>query len=91
MISTLLKAYGKLSNKTFSAQAGVHSSFFDKIWTPDLYFVDAKNEKQHGLINKDAIMDIRPDGQIITSAKLTIKLHCSMYFRMFPFDGQVKS
>ena len=34
------------------------------------------------------MLDIYPDGSIMSSQRLTLNLGCKMNFRYFPFDGQ---
>ncbi|CAL1267172.1 unnamed protein product [Larinioides sclopetarius] len=61
-----------------------------KIWTPDLFF----NEREghfHNIQKANRFVRIYPTGKISYNSRLTMKMHCPMNFKYFPFDRQICS
>ncbi|XP_076323283.1 glycine receptor subunit alpha-2-like [Tachypleus tridentatus] len=60
----------------------------DKIWKPDLFFRNVKEARFHRVTVPNMLIKISPDGSILFSMRLTLKLFCHMSFRHYPLDTQ---
>ncbi|KAL3181956.1 hypothetical protein MRX96_035675 [Rhipicephalus microplus] len=60
----------------------------DKIWKPDLYFMNAKRARKHAVTMPNELVDITPDGDVYYTMRLTLELACPMRFRRYPLDIQ---
>ncbi|XP_077484893.1 glycine receptor subunit alpha-2-like [Amblyomma americanum] len=72
-------------NKTVSLNG---AEIADRIWKPDLYFVNAKRARTHSVTMPNVLVDITPDGDIYYTMRLTLELRCPMGFRRYPLDIQ---
>lgn len=61
----------------------------DKLWIPDLFFRNAKQGQLHTLTTPNYLIWLKPDGSLIFSQKLTVKLSCPMQLWNFPLDTQI--
>ncbi|CAN7984068.1 unnamed protein product, partial [Ixodes hexagonus] len=61
---------------------------FSRMWKPDLFFVNAKEVRTHSVTMPNELLQLSPDGDILFSIRLTMKLSCLMLFHNFPFDKQ---
>ncbi|XP_077984776.1 glycine receptor subunit alphaZ1-like [Glandiceps talaboti] len=59
-----------------------------KFWLPDLYFENEKNGALHSVLSENIALLLEPNGDIIYSTRLTLKLSCQMDFHEFPLDMQ---
>ncbi|KAM7313705.1 glycine receptor subunit alpha-3-like [Ixodes scapularis] len=59
-----------------------------RMWKPDLFFVNAKEVRTHSVTIPNELLQLSPDGDILISIRLTMKLSCLMLFHNFPFDKQ---
>ena len=82
-------AFRQYTNKTTDRPYCVDSKLLDKLWRPDIFFVDSKQQRRHNVIRDNLFLDVRPSGEMMVSERLTVKLSCFMNYRMFPFDSQV--
>jgi len=39
----------------------------DKIWQPDLFFVDEKDARRHQIIQRNSLLEISPEGDVFFS------------------------
>lgn len=62
--------------------------FKERIWIPDLFFRNGKEGKVHKITNDNLFIRIQPDGIILYSQKITMRLACQMDLRTFPMDTQ---
>lgn len=60
----------------------------DRIWTPDMFFMNAVKSYSSPTPECDEFLTLEPDGEIRWSRKFVLDLRCSMNFRKFPFDKQ---
>jgi len=67
----------------------VQTEYFSKLWTPDLLFGNEKEARRHKVLTENVFLTISPDGEIMVSQRLTLVLHCDMFFEYFPFDSQI--
>lgn len=59
-----------------------------KIWKPDLFFRNVKDAKFHHVTVPNKLVKIQPEGSVLFSMRLTLRLACFMSFRHFPLDTQ---
>ena len=52
----------------------VDPSIIDLLWIPDVFFVDEKDAKRHNIMRQNILLDIDPNGDIIYSDRLSLKL-----------------
>ena len=67
----------------------VDASYANQIWRPDLYFVDSREQRRHDVVTDNLFMEVKPDGEVMISERLTVKISCFMNFKWFPFDSQL--
>jgi hypothetical protein len=56
------------------------------IWTPDLFFTNALEGSVHKVLSNNQLMRLYPNGDVLFSSRITLKLRCDRSFSMFPFD-----
>jgi len=82
-------AWGLENNLTRKDEIySIDCSYIEQIWIPDLFFVDEKESRRHEIFRKNALLEIRPNGDIMFSERLTLKIGCKMHLGLFPFDSQ---
>ncbi|CAM1293108.1 GLRA3 (predicted) [Pycnogonum litorale] len=59
-----------------------------KIWKPDLYFHNVKAANFHEVTVPNILIRISPNGKILYSMRLTLKLSCHMSLVNYPLDTQ---
>jgi len=62
-----------------------------RLWKPDLFFSNEKEAKLHTLTTPNVLMRVYPNGTVLYSQRLSLKLACPMDFTHFPADNQVCS
>lgn len=60
----------------------------EKIWKPDLFFRNVKEANFHYVTVPNKLLRIHPNGDILFSMRLTLKLSCHMVFKHYPLDTQ---
>uniref|UniRef100_A0A061QLN6 Putative Cys-loop channel protein n=1 Tax=Cupiennius salei TaxID=6928 RepID=A0A061QLN6_CUPSA len=60
----------------------------DDIWKPDLFFRNLKTAKFHMVTVPNKLIKLSPDGTVLFSMRLTLRLSCHMTFRHYPLDTQ---
>ncbi|XP_074651080.1 glycine receptor subunit alpha-4-like [Tubulanus polymorphus] len=65
-----------------------HSLLRERLWQPDLFFLNSKNAYFHDVTKINRAVSIFPDGKVRSSIRVTVKLHCPMFLRDFPMDEQ---
>lgn len=60
----------------------------DKIWKPDTYFVNAKKPEIHEVLLSNRMMNISEHGHVQYMARISLKSHCRVELRKYPFDNQ---
>ncbi|CAL1290567.1 unnamed protein product [Larinioides sclopetarius] len=60
----------------------------DEIWTPDIFFRNLKSGNFHSMTVPNKLIKLSPDGRILFSMRLTLRLSCHMSFRLYPLDAQ---
>ncbi|KAK8772402.1 hypothetical protein V5799_024354 [Amblyomma americanum] len=78
-----LRRFGHTENLTVNGAA-----LLGRMWKPDLYFVNAKEVRTHSVTMPNQLLRLSPDGDVLVSIRLSLKLSCLMYFYYFPFDKQ---
>ncbi|XP_078695198.1 glycine receptor subunit alphaZ1-like [Branchiostoma floridae x Branchiostoma belcheri] len=66
----------------------LYEKVLDKIWVPDIYFVNEKGAPFESTSGHSTLLRIHPNGDVLYSAKKTILLACPMNFQLFPMDSQ---
>lgn len=59
-----------------------------RIWKPDLFFRNVKQANFHLVTVPNILIKMAPDGRILYSMRLTLRLSCHMSFRNYPLDTQ---
>ncbi|XP_064471095.1 glycine receptor subunit alphaZ1-like isoform X2 [Ornithodoros turicata] len=78
-----LRPFGVNSTVTINGE-----DIMGKIWKPDLFFRNVKEAKFHHVTVPNKLVKISPDGEVLFSMRLTLRLACFMSFRHFPLDTQ---
>nr|UOV21289.1 cysloop ligand-gated ion channel, glycine receptor, gly-5 [Ixodes ricinus] len=78
-----LSQHGVSSTVTINGE-----DIMSKIWKPDLFFRNVKDAKFHHVTVPNKLVKIGPDGEVLFSMRLTLRLACFMSFRHFPLDTQ---
>ena len=50
---------GKQPNPSLDKITNVDASYVDKIWRPDLFFVDSRKQKRHEVMADNVLLDIK--------------------------------
>ncbi|GAA36399.1 Glycine receptor subunit beta [Clonorchis sinensis] len=66
----------------------VSPTFKTKIWIPDLFFRNGKEGRLHKITCENLLIRIQPNGDVLYSQKITMRLACQMHLRTFPMDTQ---
>jgi len=61
------------------------------VWKPDLFFSNELEGHFHELLAPNSLVRVYPDGNILLSQRVSLKLSCPMNLRDFPFDSQTCS
>jgi anionic glutamate receptor len=56
------------------------------IWTPDLFFSNALEGSIHTIITNNQLVRIYPNGNVLFSSRLSLRLKCNFVSPAFPFD-----
>lgn len=59
-----------------------------KLWTPDTFFVNELESHHHRITTPNVLVRIYPDGSVLQSIRISLKLSCPMDFHRYPFDEQ---
>uniref|UniRef100_A0AC35U857 Neur_chan_LBD domain-containing protein n=1 Tax=Rhabditophanes sp. KR3021 TaxID=114890 RepID=A0AC35U857_9BILA len=63
-------------------------TILERIWSPDIYFVNAKRSYFHKITFPNHRMRIESDGTVTYTLRLTLQPSCNMNFEKFPHDHQ---
>ncbi|XP_055929920.1 glycine receptor subunit alpha-2-like isoform X1 [Argiope bruennichi] len=77
------RKYGMNETVTLNGQ-----DLIDKIWRPDIFFRNLKSGSFHSMTVPNKLIKLSPDGRILFSMRLTLRLSCHMSFRLYPLDAQ---
>lgn len=58
------------------------------IWTPNLFFANELKGFTHALMQPNEMVRVFPNGEVLYSKRISLKLTCRMDFKKFPFDRQ---
>jgi len=73
-------ANGKVNVLTLSSD--------DMVWRPDTFFRNGKEASLHDIPNKQTYLRVFPNGDVLNSMRLKVKLYCPMNLKRYPFDTQ---
>ncbi|CAN7983050.1 unnamed protein product, partial [Ixodes hexagonus] len=59
-----------------------------RLWIPDTFFVNEREGHFHNVMQPNVLVRIYPDGSVLYSIRVSLKLSCPMNFRNYPFDKQ---
>ncbi|GFQ79040.1 glycine receptor subunit alpha-3 [Trichonephila clavata] len=80
-----LQFYGSGFNETVTLNG---QDLIDRIWKPDIFFRNLKSGNFHAVTVPNKLIKLSPDGRILFSMRLTLRLSCHMTFRLYPLDAQ---
>ncbi|CAL8116353.1 unnamed protein product [Orchesella dallaii] len=60
----------------------------NEIWQPDTFFSNEIEGKYHEMMIRNQYFRIHPDGEVLASFRISLRLSCHMDYRNFPFDTQ---
>lgn len=60
----------------------------DRIWVPDVFFVNEKSSSLHELILPNLFTRVYPDGRVLQVYRITLLLSCPMNLKYYPLDKQ---
>ncbi|ELT89100.1 hypothetical protein CAPTEDRAFT_216689 [Capitella teleta] len=66
----------------------IPSHYMQQIWIPDLFFPNEKSGSIHTVLYPNQVIKIFPEGLVRYSARMNLRLSCSMYLLHFPLDYQ---
>ncbi|XP_077484891.1 glycine receptor subunit alpha-3-like [Amblyomma americanum] len=72
-------------NETFVINGGDMASL---LWKPDLTFVNMKAARIQEITVPTSLVKIFPDGRVLYSVRLNLRLSCALDFQLYPFDIQ---
>ncbi|XP_070393981.1 glycine receptor subunit alpha-3-like [Dermacentor albipictus] len=72
-------------NETFVINGG---DIAGQLWKPDLIFVNVKAARVQEITVPTSLVSIFPDGRVLYSLRLNLRLSCPMDFQLYPFDTQ---
>ncbi|KAH6930941.1 hypothetical protein HPB50_021043 [Hyalomma asiaticum] len=72
-------------NETFVINGG---DIADQLWKPDLIFVNVKAARVQEITVPTSLVRIFPNGRVLYSVRLDLRLSCTMDFQLYPFDTQ---
>ncbi|XP_022258561.1 glycine receptor subunit alpha-2-like [Limulus polyphemus] len=78
-----LASYGIYETVTLNAH-----DLINRIWKPDLFFRNVKEAAFHLVTVPNMLIKVSPEGRILYSMRLTLRLSCHMSFRHYPLDTQ---
>ncbi|KAL4003451.1 cation transporter family protein [Acanthocheilonema viteae] len=78
--------YGILENNIDSLIVGV--DYLRKLWKPDTFFPNEKRSYFHITTTHNSFLRIYPNGNVLTSQRLTVTASCNMKLQLFPMDSQ---
>ncbi|GBO39049.1 Glycine receptor subunit alpha-3 [Araneus ventricosus] len=78
-----LRKFGMNETVTLQGQ-----DVIDNIWKPDIFFRNLKSGNFHSMTVSNKLIKLSPDGRILFSMRLTLRLSCHMSFRNYPLDAQ---
>ncbi|OXA57059.1 Glutamate-gated chloride channel [Folsomia candida] len=59
-----------------------------RVWMPDIFFINEKEGRLHGIIKPNEYVRIYPDGNVLFSVRISLVLACPMDLQFFPMDEQ---
>ncbi|XP_065931130.1 glycine receptor subunit alpha-2-like isoform X2 [Magallana gigas] len=66
----------------------LHHKAINKVWIPDIYFVNEKTAHFHDVSVPNIMFNIFPDGRVSYSVRVTGTYTCEMDLRKYPLDIQ---
>ncbi|CAG7821281.1 unnamed protein product, partial [Allacma fusca] len=60
----------------------------NKIWRPDTFVSNSKQENLHGFKKPNAFARIFPNGDVSMGERVSLTLACKLALRVYPFDTQ---
>ncbi|XP_064601416.1 glycine receptor subunit alpha-2-like [Liolophura sinensis] len=64
-------------------------NYANKLWLPDPYFMNSKEETFHTVTLPNVLLRIFPNGDVFYSQRLSLVVACNMKLENFPMDKQV--
>ncbi|XP_022104632.1 glycine receptor subunit alpha-3-like [Acanthaster planci] len=66
----------------------LQSKGIERIWLPDIYFLNEKNARVHMVTQPNKLMRVQPNGKVSYSQRITLTVSCNMNLQKFPMDSQ---
>ncbi|GIY41025.1 glutamate-gated chloride channel [Caerostris extrusa] len=63
----------------------------ERLWIPDLFFANEASGHFHNMITPNNLIRIYPNGTILYSTRVSLRLFCPMDLRNYPMDNQICS
>ncbi|XP_046373872.1 glycine receptor subunit alpha-2-like isoform X5 [Haliotis rufescens] len=79
------------SDHTNLTRIEVDTKLMDRVWTPDLYFVNEKQAIMHDVTVANKLLHLYPNGTVQSSIRISMTLSCDMYLHKYPHDQQTCS
>lgn len=70
------------------ADITLHYDLVSKVWTPDAFFRNLKDGKLHMITVPNRMLRIHPDGKVLFSQRMNLRLECIMKLQKYPLDNQ---
>uniref|UniRef100_A0A673MTG6 Gamma-aminobutyric acid receptor subunit alpha-4-like n=1 Tax=Sinocyclocheilus rhinocerous TaxID=307959 RepID=A0A673MTG6_9TELE len=65
----------------------LNNRMVDKIWTPDMFFRNARTSLAHNMTSPNKLFRIMQNGTVFYTMRLTVSAVCPMVLMDFPMDG----
>ncbi|XP_016414398.1 gamma-aminobutyric acid receptor subunit alpha-4-like [Sinocyclocheilus rhinocerous] len=65
----------------------LNNRMVDKIWTPDMFFRNARTSLAHNMTSPNKLFRIMQNGTVFYTMRLTVSAVCPMVLLDFPMDG----
>ncbi|XP_067651052.1 glycine receptor subunit alpha-2-like isoform X4 [Haliotis asinina] len=76
------------SDNTNLSRIEVDTKLMERVWTPDLYFVNEKQAIMHDVTVSNKLLHLYPNGTVQSSIRISMTLSCDMYLHKYPHDEQ---
>ncbi|XP_064609425.1 glycine receptor subunit alpha-2-like [Liolophura sinensis] len=77
------------SNTVLPEPLELDVKLIDRVWVPDLFFVNEKSARFHMVTVSNRLLHIYRNGTVFYSLRLSLRLSCQMNLEKYPLDAQV--
>ncbi|XP_063715518.1 glycine receptor subunit alphaZ1-like isoform X2 [Symsagittifera roscoffensis] len=78
----------RLQFTEYNTSVSLTPSFLKKLWVPDTFIINEKAANFHQITTDNKLLRLKPNGELLYSARITLTLSCPMQLQYFPMDQQ---